>query len=146
MSADASASGDPRRYYGKYRGTRASTTSTRMQIGRVMVQVPDVLGVDPVELGDAVLPSAGIQAGAFIVPPIGAGVWVEFEQGDPDYPIWRRLLGLARRGAGAAPPRRRRSRPAEHRAADTRAEHAHDQRRAAGTRPAASCSRARPAR
>ncbi len=24
----------------------------------------------------------------FTVPPIGAGVWVEFEQGDPDYPIW----------------------------------------------------------
>jgi hypothetical protein len=22
------------------------------------------------------------------IPPIGAGVWVEFEQGDPDYPIW----------------------------------------------------------
>ena len=21
------------------------------------------------------------------VPPIGAGVWIEFEQGDPDYPI-----------------------------------------------------------
>ena len=23
-----------------------------------------------------------------MVPQIGAGVWVEFEQGDPDYPIW----------------------------------------------------------
>jgi hypothetical protein len=22
------------------------------------------------------------------VPPIGSQVWVEFEQGDPDYPIW----------------------------------------------------------
>jgi hypothetical protein len=22
------------------------------------------------------------------MPPIGAGVWIEFEQGDPDYPIW----------------------------------------------------------
>ena len=26
--------------------------------------------------------------GVYMVPPIGAGVWVEFEQGDPDYPIW----------------------------------------------------------
>jgi uncharacterized protein involved in type VI secretion and phage assembly len=26
--------------------------------------------------------------GVYLVPPIGAGVWVEFEQGDPDYPIW----------------------------------------------------------
>ena len=24
----------------------------------------------------------------FIVPPIGSQVWIEFEQGDPDYPIW----------------------------------------------------------
>ena len=26
--------------------------------------------------------------GIFTVPLVGAGVWVEFEQGDPDYPIW----------------------------------------------------------
>jgi uncharacterized protein involved in type VI secretion and phage assembly len=29
-----------------------------------------------------------MQMGAISIPPIGAGVWVEFEQGDPDYPIW----------------------------------------------------------
>jgi hypothetical protein len=26
--------------------------------------------------------------GVYLVPPIGAGVWVEFEGGNPDYPIW----------------------------------------------------------
>ena len=26
--------------------------------------------------------------GSYFVPQVGAGVWVEFEQGDPDYPIW----------------------------------------------------------
>ena len=26
--------------------------------------------------------------GVSLVPPIGAGVWVEFEQGDPNHPIW----------------------------------------------------------
>ena len=30
----------------------------------------------------------GKQMGAYMIPQIGAGVWVEFEQGDPDYPIW----------------------------------------------------------
>ena len=25
---------------------------------------------------------------SFVVPAIGAQVWIEFEQGDPDYPIW----------------------------------------------------------
>jgi uncharacterized protein involved in type VI secretion and phage assembly len=29
-----------------------------------------------------------MQTGEFAVPPIGAGVWIEFEHGDPDYPIW----------------------------------------------------------
>jgi uncharacterized protein involved in type VI secretion and phage assembly len=34
------------------------------------------------------LPGAGTNAGLFTVPPQGAGVWIEFEQGDPDHPIW----------------------------------------------------------
>ena len=34
------------------------------------------------------VPVAGIQMGIYTVPPIGSSVWVEFEQGDPDYPIW----------------------------------------------------------
>lgn len=34
------------------------------------------------------VPIAGKQMGTYMVPQIGAGVWIEFEQGDPDYPIW----------------------------------------------------------
>lgn len=30
----------------------------------------------------------GPPMGVYMVPPIGAGVWVEFEQGDVNYPIW----------------------------------------------------------
>src|SRR5262249_26855134 len=30
----------------------------------------------------------GPPAGMFIVPAIGAGVWVEFENGDPNKPLW----------------------------------------------------------
>jgi hypothetical protein len=26
--------------------------------------------------------------GVYMVPPIGAAVWIEFEQGDPNYPVW----------------------------------------------------------
>ena len=57
-------------------------------IGRVLVQVPDILGVVPSNWAMPCVPVAGIQAGCFMVPPIGSQVWVKFEQGDPDYPIW----------------------------------------------------------
>ena len=53
-----------------------------------LLQVPDVLGETPSSWAMPCVPAAGIQAGIFIVPPIGSQVWVEFEQGDPDYPIW----------------------------------------------------------
>lgn len=33
-------------------------------------------------------PYGGKDVGFFAVPPPGANVWVEFEAGDPDYPIW----------------------------------------------------------
>jgi hypothetical protein len=34
------------------------------------------------------VPMAGPNAGVFAVPPVGAGVWIEFEGGDPTLPIW----------------------------------------------------------
>lgn len=82
-----SAGGNPTKYYGKYRGLVIQNIDPE-QIGRVMVQVPDVFGEIPSSWAMPCVPAAGIQAGCFIVPPIGSQVWVEFEQGDPDYPIW----------------------------------------------------------
>jgi hypothetical protein len=78
-------SGPP--YYGKYRGTVINNIDP-MQIGRVMAQVPDVLGELPSSWAMPCVPAAGIQSGVFVVPPIGSQVWIEFEQGNPDYPIW----------------------------------------------------------
>jgi len=75
------------RYYGKYRGTVIENIDPE-QIGRVLVEVPDVLGLTPSSWAMPCVPAAGIQAGVFVIPPIGSQVWVEFEQGDPDYPIW----------------------------------------------------------
>jgi hypothetical protein len=79
--------GDARRYYGKYRGTVLNNVDP-MQMGRLMAMVPDVLGLTPSTWAMPCVPVAGLQAGVYSVPPIGSGVWVEFEQGDPDYPIW----------------------------------------------------------
>jgi hypothetical protein len=76
-----------KRFFGKYRGLVIENLDP-LQIGRILAQVPDVLGEAPSSWALPCIPAAGIQAGCFIVPPIGSQVWVEFEQGDPDFPIW----------------------------------------------------------
>ena len=75
-----------RKFYGKYRGTVVNNIDP-LQIGRIQASVPDV-SVIPGTWAMPCLPIAGKQEGVFMVPQIGAGVWVEFEQGNPDYPIW----------------------------------------------------------
>jgi hypothetical protein len=77
----------PKRYYGKYRGLVLENVDP-MQIGRILAQVPDVFGELPASWAMPCVPAAGIQSGCFIVPPIGSQVWIEFEQGDRNYPIW----------------------------------------------------------
>lgn len=76
-----------KRFFGKYRGVVIENVDP-MQIGRIQAEIPDVLGEIPSSWALPCVPAAGIQAGCFIVPPIGSQVWMEFEQGDPDYPIW----------------------------------------------------------
>lgn len=76
-----------KRYYGKYRATVVNNIDPK-QIGRIQAMVPDVSNFIPTSWAMPCLPFGGIQAGTFTVPPVGAGVWIEFEQGDPEYPIW----------------------------------------------------------
>jgi uncharacterized protein involved in type VI secretion and phage assembly len=74
-------------FLGKYRGVVLDNVDP-LQTGRLMVQVPDVMAILPSSWALPCLPFAGIQTGFYAVPEIGSMVWVEFEQGDPDYPIW----------------------------------------------------------
>ena len=78
---------DGTKYYGKYRATVINNIDP-MQLGRIQVMVPDVSALLPTSWAMPCVPIAGKQMGTFVVPQVGAGVWVEFEQGDPDYPIW----------------------------------------------------------
>jgi len=75
------------KFYGKYRGVVINNIDP-MQIGRIQVSVPDVANAIPTSWAMPCAPVGGLQMGIVAVPPIGAGVWIEFEQGDPDYPIW----------------------------------------------------------
>ena len=72
---------------GKFRG-RVDANLDPMGIGRLLVSVPDVMGVGISSWAMPCVPFAGPNMGFFALPMVGAGVWVEFEQGDPDYPIW----------------------------------------------------------
>jgi uncharacterized protein involved in type VI secretion and phage assembly len=74
-------------YFGKYRGTVVNNVDP-MVVGRIQAIVPDVSSVALTSWAMPCFPMAGIQTGGVAIPPIGAGVWIEFERGDPDYPVW----------------------------------------------------------
>ena len=78
---------DVKTFFGKYRGTVVNNVDP-LQMGRLQAIVPDVSTVLLTSWAMPCLPVGGIQTGIFTVPPIGTGIWVEFEQGDPDFPIW----------------------------------------------------------
>jgi hypothetical protein len=73
--------------FGRYRGTVVNNVDPD-GLGRLLVAVPDVLGDDPCIWAESASPLAGPKMGLYAVPTAGAGVWVEFEQGDPDHAIW----------------------------------------------------------
>jgi len=76
-----------RQYFGKYRGTVVNTIDPE-QRARLQALVPDVLGTQASTWALPAAPYAGSGAGFVALPPVGAGVWIEFEQGNPDFPIW----------------------------------------------------------
>jgi uncharacterized protein involved in type VI secretion and phage assembly len=73
------------RFYGKHRGIVKEVDSATL---RIRATVPDVLGETTSGWAMPCVPYAGDQVGFFMVPDVGAGVWIEFEGGDPSYPIW----------------------------------------------------------
>lgn len=92
-----------RQFLGKYRATVTQNIDPD-QRGRLQVSVPDVLGPIPSTWAEACVPLAGptgFAMGVYMVPPIGAGVWVEFERGDPNYPVW---VGCRWGGTADIPP------------------------------------------
>lgn len=74
-------------FFGKYRGT-VTNNMDPMLIGRVQVSVPSVLGEGTLSWAMPCAQFSGISEGLFAVPQVGAKVWVEFEGGNPDFPIY----------------------------------------------------------
>lgn len=74
-------------FYGKYRG-KVSNNVDPLQLGRLQVSCAAVLGDGRLSWALPAAPVAGPGTGLFVLPPKGANIWVEFEGGDPDFPIW----------------------------------------------------------
>jgi hypothetical protein len=75
------------RHYGKYRG-KVENNIDPLMLGRIQVSAPAVLGDSTLAWATPCVPYAGSGVGLFLIPPNGAHVWVEFEGGHPDHPIW----------------------------------------------------------
>jgi hypothetical protein len=75
-------------WFGKYRGTVIAPGSPTEPAGSLMVNVPQVMGATGVQLALPCFPYTGLVSGTFLVPPPKAAVWVEFEGGNKDKPIW----------------------------------------------------------
>jgi uncharacterized protein involved in type VI secretion and phage assembly len=78
---------EPVKYFGKYRGSVFAVDDPQ-NMGRIRAQVPDVLGSTPSGWAMPALPLAGPQVSTYVIPPVGAGIWMEFEHGDKSFPIW----------------------------------------------------------
>jgi uncharacterized protein involved in type VI secretion and phage assembly len=78
---------DAIKLYGKYRGTVVNNIDP-LSIGRIQAIVPDVSRGALKSWAMPCVPVAGVQMGVDVLPPVGANVWIEFERGDADHPIW----------------------------------------------------------
>jgi uncharacterized protein involved in type VI secretion and phage assembly len=76
-------------YFGKYRGVVVDNVDP-LQAGRLLVEVADVSMTLNLPLTWALpcVPFAGTQSGFYAMPAKNSQVWIEFEQGNTDYPIW----------------------------------------------------------
>jgi hypothetical protein len=79
--------GERERIYGKYRGIVLNNLDP-LNLGRLQATVSEVLGEVPTGWATPCIPYAGTGSGFFSIPPVGAGVWIEFEAGDVSRPVW----------------------------------------------------------
>ena len=76
-----------RRYHGLWRGTVVNNLDP-LELNRLSIMVPALPECSPLSFALPCQPHGGVQVGMVLTPPIGANVWVTFENGDPSFPVW----------------------------------------------------------
>jgi hypothetical protein len=91
------------RFFGLYRGTVVSNVDP-MGLGRLQVDVPSVPGAATLSWAMPCSGYGGSGVGVFALPPVGANVWIQFEEGNASDPVWMGVFwdGVIR--PPAAPP------------------------------------------
>lgn len=74
-------------YFGKYRATVTDVEDPKQQC-RIRARVPAVLGEQQCGWALPVAAFAGDGHGLVLLPEVGSGVWIEFEAGQLNSPIW----------------------------------------------------------
>jgi uncharacterized protein involved in type VI secretion and phage assembly len=107
-------------YFGKYRGLVVDNADPDNR-ARIKVHVPSVTGPDEVShWAEPCLPFGGLaDQGLFMVPEIGAQVWIEFEEGNVSKPIWtgttwQQSADVPSEAADASPQMRQLKTPSGH--------------------------------
>ena len=75
------------KYYGKYRAKVVDTKDPQKR-GRIRVMCPKVIGEAKSSWCEPCIPVAYDFGGDFAIPKVGEFVWVEFEEGNPNKPIY----------------------------------------------------------
>ncbi len=75
------------KFFGKYRA-RVINNKDPKKMGRIKVECPKVLGKFESEWCLPCFPYGADGIGTIQIPREGYLVWIEFEEGDPDKPIW----------------------------------------------------------
>lgn len=75
------------RLFGKYAG-KVSDVDDPLKMGRIKVRIPSLFEDNESLWCRPAVPFAGPSHGLYLIPEVDDGVWVEFEAGDPNRPIW----------------------------------------------------------
>jgi uncharacterized protein involved in type VI secretion and phage assembly len=76
-------------FLGKFRAKVVALEDGGVErLGRIKVKVPDITGSHESNWAMPCMPLVGAQMGILAIPPVGADVWVEYQNGDLNHPIW----------------------------------------------------------